>query len=167
MFPENKCGPIYLGVYVGSLWLGEVTFFLLNFLATPCDRWNHSSLTKDHTQAPSSGSRVLTTGKKSWKNYLCKTQFPSVQNGNSDGIMRIQCRNAVKVQYLALGMVAIHCQAAALPQLQGKELGGRGPVLFYLLAQCASQDTVPSFSILDSSYYDTQHNLRVSCSMGF
>lgn len=81
--------------------------------------------------------------------------------------MRIQCRNAVKVQYLALGMVAIHCQAAALPQLQGKELGGRGPVLFCLLVQRASQDTVPSFNILDSSYYDTQHNLRVSWSMGF
>lgn len=59
MFPENKCGPIYLGVYVGSLWLGEVTFFLLNFLATSCDRWNHSSLTKD--QGP---------GSQQWKQSL-------------------------------------------------------------------------------------------------
>ena len=159
MFPENKCGPIYLGVCVGSLWLGKVTFFS-NFLATPCGRWNHSSPTKDQTHAPGSGSRVLTTGKKSWKNYLCKTQFPYLRNGNSDGIMRIQCRNAVEVQYLALGIVAVQWQAAALPQLQGKQLGGRRPMLFCLLVQRASQDTVPSFNILNSSYYDTQHNLR-------
>lgn len=165
MFPENKCGPIYLVVYVGSLWLGKVTFFSY-FLATPRGRWNHSSLTKIKPMPPAVEA-VLTTGKKSWKNYLCKTQFPYLRNGNSEGIMRIQCRNAVEVQHLALGIVAVQWQAAALPQLQGKELGGRRPMLFCLLVQRASQDTVPSFSSLNSSYYDTQHNLRVSWSMGF
>ena len=165
MFPENKCGPIYLGVYVGSLWLGKVTFFSY-LLATPRGRWNHSSPTKIKSMPPAVET-VLTTGKKSWKNYLCKTQFPYLRNGNSDGIMRIQCRNAVEVQYLALRIVAVQWQAAALPQLQGKELGGRRPMLFCLLVQRASQDTVPSFNSLNSSYYDTQHNLRVSWSMGF
>ena len=103
----------------GVCWVlvaGRSYLFFKNFLATPRGRWNHSSPSKDQTHALSSGSRGLTMGKKSWKNYLCKTQFPYLQNGNSDGIMRIPCRNAVKVQYLALGIVAVQWQAAALPQ---------------------------------------------------
>lgn len=32
------------------------------------------------------------------------------------------------------------------------------PTLFGLLGQCPSQDTVPSFNVLDNEYYDKQHN---------
>lgn len=53
---------VWSNIPAGVCWVlvaGRSYFFLLNFLATSCDRWNHSSLTKD--QGP---------GSQQWKQSL-------------------------------------------------------------------------------------------------
>lgn len=69
-----------------------------------------------------------------------------------------QCRNILKAQHLAPRTAAVYCLAAGPPHsLEWKvEL-----MLFCLLGQRASRDTAASFNVLDSDYYDIQHNISL------
>ena len=47
---------LYSTVFLGNAPNQQSLFFFFNFLATPCGMWNLTSLTKDRTHAPCSGS---------------------------------------------------------------------------------------------------------------
>ena len=63
MFPKNKWGPVYLGVYLGSSWLGGVTSVRLSFLLCEMEimtiptSWNCENSVQKCLESSASGPR--------------------------------------------------------------------------------------------------------------
>lgn len=66
-------------------------------------------------------------------------------------------RAASPAQHVRLRTVSGCDLEAAVATWEGAEWKAQ-PTPFGLLVQCPSQDTVPSCNVLDSDYYDNQHN---------